>query len=132
MPATSCAALRLSPGLKLSVVVVLTARDAAHAVALANISAFGLGAAVWNSGPAQGEAITRQLQSGAVFINGLVKSMPELPFGEIKESGYGRGLSYLGLREFVQQKSIWTAKEPTPNHPKRGSLADGEPVAPAG
>ncbi|QKG52744.1 NAD-dependent succinate-semialdehyde dehydrogenase [Hymenobacter sp. BRD67] len=92
------------------VALVLTARDAAHAVALANDSEFGLGAAVWTRNPAQGEAIARQLENGAVFVNGMVKSMPELPFGGVKKSGYGRELSYLGIREFVNQKSIWIAK----------------------
>ncbi len=100
------------------VALVLTARDAAHAVALANDSEFGLGAAVWTRDPVRGEALARQLESGAVFLNGLVKSMPELPFGGIKKSGYGRELSYLGLREFVNQKSIWIAKEPQPSPAK--------------
>jgi succinate-semialdehyde dehydrogenase/glutarate-semialdehyde dehydrogenase len=55
--------------------------------------------------------MARQIESGAVFVNGLVKSMPELPFGGVKKSGYGRELSYLGIREFVNQKSIWIGKE---------------------
>jgi len=96
------------------VALVLTARDAAHAVALANDSEFGLGAAVWTRNVAQAEDMARQLESGAVFINGLVKSMPELPFGGVKKSGHGRELSYLGLREFVNQKSIWIAKPAQP------------------
>ena len=96
------------------VALVLTARDAAHAVTLANDSEFGLGAAVWTRNVAQAEDMARQLESGAVFINGLVKSMPELPFGGVKKSGHGRELSYLGLREFVNQKSIWIAKPAQP------------------
>jgi succinate-semialdehyde dehydrogenase/glutarate-semialdehyde dehydrogenase len=96
------------------VALVLTARDAAHAVALANDSEFGLGAAVWTRNVAQAEDMARELESGAVFINGLVKSMPELPFGGVKKSGHGRELSYLGLREFVNQKSIWIAKPAQP------------------
>ncbi len=99
------------------VALVLTARDAAHAVLLANDSPFGLGAAVWTRDAAQGEAMARELDCGAVFVNGMVKSMPELPFGGVKKSGYGRELSYLGIREFVNQKSIWIARaaqsEPT-------------------
>ena len=91
------------------VALVLTARDAAHAVQLANDSPFGLGAAVWTRDAAQAEAIARQLESGAVFVNGLVKSMPELPFGGVKQSGYGRELSYLGIQEFTNQKSVWIA-----------------------
>jgi succinate-semialdehyde dehydrogenase/glutarate-semialdehyde dehydrogenase len=100
------------------VALVLTARDAAHAVALANDSEFGLGASVWTRNVAQAEAMARQLESGAVFVNGMVKSMPELPFGGVKKSGHGRELSYVGIREFVNIKSVWIAKpaqpEPTP------------------
>jgi succinate-semialdehyde dehydrogenase/glutarate-semialdehyde dehydrogenase len=100
------------------VALVLTARDAAHAVALANDSPFGLGAAVWTRNLAQAEAMARQLESGAVFVNSLVKSMPELPFGGVKHSGYGRELARLGMHEFVNQKAIWIAKEAKPEASK--------------
>ncbi len=89
------------------VALVLTARNAADAVRLANDSRFGLGAAVWTADAARGEAMARQIESGAVFVNGLVKSMNELPFGGVKKSGYGRELSYLGIREFVNCKAVW-------------------------
>ena len=92
------------------VALVLTAQDAADAVRLANDSRFGLGAAVWTQDLALAEAMARQLESGAVFVNGLVKSMNELPFGGVKKSGYGRELSFLGIREFVNQKSVWISK----------------------
>jgi len=55
----------------------------------------------------RGEQLARRLQSGASFVNGLVKSDPRLPFGGIKASGYGRELSTLGIREFVNAKTIW-------------------------
>ncbi len=93
------------------VAVVLEAKNTEDALRLANDSRFGLGAAVWTRDVAQGEALARRIESGAVFVNGLVKSMPELPFGGVKKSGYGRELSYLGIREFVNQKSIWVGKE---------------------
>jgi len=93
------------------VALVLEAKNAPDAVRLANDSRFGLGAAVWTKDPKKGEALARQIESGAVFVNGLVKSMNELPFGGVKKSGYGRELSYLGIREFVNQKSIWVGKE---------------------
>ena len=93
------------------VALVLEAKNAADAVRLANDSRFGLGAAVWTSDAKKGEQMAREIESGAVFVNGLVKSMNELPFGGVKKSGYGRELSFLGIREFVNQKSIWVGKE---------------------
>ena len=96
------------------VALVVEAKNAADAVRLANDSRFGLGAAVWTQNVKQGEEMARHIESGAVFVNGLVKSMPELPFGGVKKSGYGRELSYLGIREFVNQKSIWVGKEVGP------------------
>jgi len=89
------------------VALVLTAKDATDALRLANDSRFGLGAAIWTKDIPQAENLARQLENGAVFINGLVKSMNELPFGGVKKSGYGRELSALGIREFVNQKSVW-------------------------
>ncbi|AWM32267.1 NAD-dependent succinate-semialdehyde dehydrogenase [Hymenobacter nivis] len=96
------------------VALVLEAKDAADAVRLANDSRFGLGASVWTKDLAKGEALARQIEAGAVFVNSLVKSMPELPFGGIKKSGYGRELSRLGIREFVNQKSVWIGKAAAP------------------
>ncbi|MCC3152451.1 NAD-dependent succinate-semialdehyde dehydrogenase [Hymenobacter sp. BT770] len=93
------------------VALVLEAKNADDAVRLANDSRFGLGAAIWTSDPKKGEAMARHIESGAVFVNGLVKSMPELPFGGVKKSGYGRELSYLGIREFVNQKSVWIGQD---------------------
>ncbi|SFP82521.1 NAD-dependent succinate-semialdehyde dehydrogenase [Hymenobacter arizonensis] len=93
------------------VALVLEAKNADDAVRLANDSRFGLGAAVWTADAKKGEAMARQIESGAVFVNGLVKSSPELPFGGVKKSGYGRELSYLGIREFVNQKSVWIGKK---------------------
>ena len=96
------------------VALVLAAKDAADAVRLANDSRFGLGASVWTRDLAKGEALARQIEAGAVFVNSLVKSMPELPFGGVKKSGYGRELSRLGIREFVNQKSVWIGKAAAP------------------
>ena len=96
------------------VALVLEAKDAADAVRLANDSRFGLGASVWTRDLKKGEALARQIESGAVFVNSMVKSMPELPFGGVKKSGYGRELSRLGIREFVNQKSVWIGQETAP------------------
>ena len=79
-----------------------------EALALANDTRFGLGGSVWTRDLARGEAIARKLACGCAFVNSIVKSDPRLPFGGIRESGYGRELSTLGLREFVNAKTLWT------------------------
>ncbi|GAA3927145.1 NAD-dependent succinate-semialdehyde dehydrogenase [Hymenobacter algoricola] len=101
------------------VAIVLEARDEEHAIHLANDSRFGLGASVWTRDPQRGEAVARRIEAGAVFVNSMVKSAPEMPFGGVKKSGYGRELSYLGIREFVNQKSIWVAREEKPAGSKK-------------
>lgn len=89
------------------VALVIRAQDEADAVRIANDCPFGLGGSVWTRDSARGERVARQIQSGAVFVNGLVKSDPRLPFGGVKRSGYGRELSYHGMHEFVNVKTIW-------------------------
>ncbi|MFN2308684.1 MAG: NAD-dependent succinate-semialdehyde dehydrogenase [Gammaproteobacteria bacterium] len=89
------------------VALVIRARDEADAVRIANDSPFGLAGSVWTRDSTRGERVARQVQAGAVFVNGLVKSDPRLPFGGIKHSGYGRELSVHGIREFVNVKTLW-------------------------
>jgi len=91
------------------VAAVTRARDAAHAIQLANRSRFGLGASLWTADAARGEALAAEIEAGAVFVNGMVKSDPRLPFGGIKGSGYGRELARHGIREFVNVKTVWIA-----------------------
>jgi len=91
------------------VAAVIRAKDAADAVRLANDSAFGLGASLWTQDRARAERMAAQIEAGSVFVNGVVKSDPSLPFGGIKRSGYGRELSEYGIREFVNIKSVWIA-----------------------
>ncbi|UOO83233.1 aldehyde dehydrogenase family protein [Uruburuella testudinis] len=89
------------------VAVLLRARDAAHAVALANDNPFGLGASIYSADEVQAWKYARQLTTGAVFINRHTSSDLRLPFGGVKASGYGRELSEFGLYEFVNVKSYW-------------------------
>jgi succinate-semialdehyde dehydrogenase/glutarate-semialdehyde dehydrogenase len=94
------------------VAAVIGARDVDEAVALANASPYGLGASLWSPNVALAEQIARRLESGNVFINRPVKSDPRLPFGGIKDSGHGRELSAIGIREFANVKTLWTTQSP--------------------
>ncbi len=90
------------------VAAVVSARDETEAIALANDSSFGLGAAVFTNDVARGEEIAaRRLQAGCCFVNDFVRSDPRLPFGGIKASGFGRELSSFGIREFVNIKTVY-------------------------
>jgi len=92
------------------VAAVVPVRDEAEAVTMANASAFGLGGGVITRDVARGERIAADLiESGCVFVNDAVRSDPRLPFGGIKESGYGRELAGYGIREFVNIKTVVVA-----------------------
>jgi len=88
---------------------IIPVKDTEEAIAVANDSDFGLGASLWTRDVQRGEQLARQVESGAVFVNGMTVSDPRLPFGGIKRSGYGRELSHFGIREFTNIKSIWIA-----------------------
>lgn len=91
------------------VAAVTLVADRDEAIRLANHSQYGLGASVWTSTPAHAEELVARLESGAVFVNEMVKSNPHLPFGGVKHSGYGRELSREGIRAFTNVKSVWQA-----------------------
>ncbi|MCF8363131.1 MAG: NAD-dependent succinate-semialdehyde dehydrogenase [Prolixibacteraceae bacterium] len=89
------------------VVAFIVVKNEKEAIEVANNSLFGLGAAIWTKDLAKGENISREIEAGAIFVNGLVKSDPRLPFGGIKNSGFGRELSHLGIKEFCKIKGVW-------------------------
>lgn len=82
-------------------------RDEEQAVEVANDTIFGLGASLWTADKEKAKKIAQEIESGCVFINGMVKSDPRLPFGGAKRSGYGRELSHYGIKEFVTIKTVW-------------------------
>jgi len=86
---------------------IITVVNNEEAIHIANDSDYGLGASLWTTDLEKAQKMAKNIQSGAVFINGMVKSDPRLPFGGIKKSGYGRELSSEGIVEFVNIKTVW-------------------------
>ncbi len=89
------------------VATIYKVKDDDEAVKLANATRFGLGASVWSKDSKRALKVADQIEAGAVFINGIVKSDPRLPFGGVKKSGYGRELSHYGIKEFTNVKTYW-------------------------
>ncbi len=89
------------------VAAVMKADHVDHAIKLANASPYGLGCSLWTQNASLAEKFVPEIAAGSVFINETVKSDPRLPFGGIKQSGYGRELSEFGIHEFVNVKSVW-------------------------
>jgi succinate-semialdehyde dehydrogenase / glutarate-semialdehyde dehydrogenase len=89
------------------VAIVERVPDLSAALAAANATTFGLGSSVWTNDEDEQRRCIEELEAGAVFVNAMVASTPELPFGGIKRSGFGRELSQLGLKEFCNAKTVW-------------------------
>jgi succinate-semialdehyde dehydrogenase/glutarate-semialdehyde dehydrogenase len=105
---------RVTPGMAAAVeetfgpaAAVIRVGSVDEAIAVANATEFGLGAALWTADLERAHLLARRIEAGAVFVNGLVASDPRLPFGGIKQSGYGRELGEFGIREFTNIKTVW-------------------------
>ncbi len=92
------------------VAALMRAKDTEEAIRLANQTPYGLGSSLWTSDLENAKRLARKIEAGQVFINGIVASDPRLPFGGIKRSGYGRELSELGIREFVNIQTVWISR----------------------
>ena len=86
---------------------MIRAKNENKAIHIANDTPFGLGASLWTSNTENAKRVAKEIDSGSVFINGMVKSEPRLPFGGTKISGYGRELSHYGIKEVVNIKTVW-------------------------
>jgi succinate-semialdehyde dehydrogenase/glutarate-semialdehyde dehydrogenase len=91
------------------VAIIESVADIDEAIKVANRTTFGLGSSVWATDPDEQQACIAGIEAGMVFVNAMVSSTPELPFGGIKRSGYGRELSEVGIKEFCNTKAVWVA-----------------------
>src|SRR3954454_23639498 len=89
------------------VAALFTVQSLAEAIEIANSHPYGLGSNLWSEDEEERARFVRDVASGMAFVNGVTKSYPELPFGGVKQSGYGRELTEVGMREFMNAKTVW-------------------------
>jgi succinate-semialdehyde dehydrogenase/glutarate-semialdehyde dehydrogenase len=106
------------------VAALFTVGSLDEAIEIANSHPYGLGANLWSEDEEERAQFVRDVASGMAFINGMVTSYPELPFGGVKQSGYGRELTGLGMREFMNAKTVWVG-------PRSSEQGEGDTAAAA-
>ena len=94
------------------VAAVISVPDESAAISVANDSRYGLGAAIFTRNRRRARAVARELQAGQIFVNDFVRSDPSLPFGGVKQSGFGREGGAAGLWEFLQLKNVYVELDP--------------------